>query len=474
MNNVEEKALGCLNVNEAALISLAKDIWEHPQLGLHESYASELIIDQLEEAGFSIEQGVAQMPTAFVASWGQGKPIIGILGEYDALPGLSQKISAQKDPIEEGGPGHGCGHNLLGGASLGAAIAAKKAMEKDSIPGTLRYYGCPAEETLVGKVFMARDGVFDDLDAAITWHPMYANTTWSCSCTAMNSFKFNFHGISAHAAAAPEAARSALDGVVLTDVGINYLREHIIQEARIHCVVTNGGLAPNVVPAEAQVWYYVRAPRRPQVEEIYQRVLDIAKGAALMTGTTFDVSFIVGCHDYLPNEVITRVMMEKLKLVGAPEYTDDEIAFANQLKASLAPDLVEGALRSFGLTRAEVGDPLCDKILDKVDALAKGKVMAGSTDVGDVSYVTPTGQVTTCCMPLGVPVHSWQSTASTGSSIGFKGMMLAAKTMAFSTLELMARPDILKAARDEFKKATGGKKYTSPLPEGAAPQVDAP
>ncbi|MBL7064759.1 MAG: amidohydrolase [Anaerolineae bacterium] len=463
---LEKTVLNYLDANRDRLARLAKDIWDHPEVGLQEFYASKLIADVLEKAGFSVNGGVAQMPTAFVASWGEGKPVIGILGEYDALPGLSQKVSATKEPIEEGAPGHGCGHNLFGVASLGAALAVKEAMEESTIKGTIRYYGCPAEETMIGKIFMARAGVFDDLDAAIGWHPFYANTVWSCSSLAMNSFKVNFHGVAAHASAAPEAGRSALDGVQLMDVGVNYLREHIVEKARIHCVITKGGEAPNVVPPFAQVWYYVRAPLREQVEGIYSRMLDIAKGAALMTGTTFEVDFLTGGYDMLPNDRLGELLLEKLKQVGPPQFTDEEKDFAKQLQATLPPDAVENILRSYGLTREEVGDPLCDRIVDPFD---KGEVLPASTDVSDVSYITPTAQVTTCCQALGTPVHSWQNVAFAGSSIGFKGMMLAAKAMALAALDLETKPDILKAARDEFEKKTEGKKYVSPLPEGTVP-----
>jgi len=463
---LEKTVLNYLDANRDRLARLAKDIWDHPEVGLQEFYASRLIVDVLEKAGFSVNGGVAQMPTAFVASWGEGKPVIGILGEYDALPGLSQKVSATKEPIEEGAPGHGCGHNLFGVASLGAALAVKEAMEESTIKGTIRYYGCPAEETMIGKIFMARARVFDDLDAAIGWHPFYANTVWSCSSLAMNSFKVNFHGVAAHASAAPEAGRSALDGVQLMDIGVNYLREHIVEKARIHCVITNGGEAPNVVPPFAQVWYYVRAPLREQVEGIYSRMLDIAKGAALMTGTTFEVDFLTGGYDMLPNDRLGELLLEKLKQVGPPQFTDEEKDFAKQLQATLPPGAVENILRSYGLTREGVGDPLCDRIVDPFD---KGEVLPASTDVSDVSYITPTAQVTTCCQALGTPVHSWQNVAFAGSSIGFKGMMLAAKAMALAALDLETKPDILKAARDEFEKKTEGKKYVSPLPEGTVP-----
>jgi len=466
---IEDQVLKYLSGSQDRLIELARNIWDNPEVGLQEFYASEVIASELEKAGFGVKKGVGQMPTAFVASWGEGEPIIGILGEYDALPGLSQKVFAEKEPIVDGGPGHGCGHNLLGVASLGAAIAVKEAMGKNNIKGTVRYYGCPAEEILVGKVLMARDGVFDDLDAAITWHPWYTNSIWWSSSNALNSFKVNFHGVEAHAAEAPEAGRSALDAVVLTDVGINYLREHIIPEARIHGVITSGGSVPNVVPSYAQVWYFVRAPLREQVEEIYQRVLDRIKGATLMTGTASDLEFLTGCYNYLPNDVIGEVMLEKMKRVGPPKFSDEDKTFAKQLIATLSPGELEKSLRYFGLTSTEAED-LCEKVFDQVGGInIKGGVMTGSTDVGDVSQITPTGQITTACMPLGVVAHSWQNTASVGSGIGFKGMMLAAKVMALTALDLMTKPDLLKAAQDEFEKAIGGKKYKSPLPEGAVP-----
>lgn len=463
---IEDHVLKYLSGSQDRLIKLARNIWDNPEPALQEFYASDLIASELEKAGFGVKKGVGQMPTAFVASWGEGEPIIAILGEYDALPSLSQKVSAEKEPIVEGGPGHGCGHNLLGVASLGATLAVKEAMKENNIKGTIRYYGCPAEETLVGKIFMARDGVFDDLDAAIAWHPWYTNSVWWSSSNALNSFKVNFHGVAAHAAEAPEAGRSALDGVLLTDVGINYLREHTIPEARMHGVITNGGSVPNVVPSYAQAWYFVRAPRRDQVEEIYQRVLDIIKGATLMTGTTSDLEFLTGCYNYLPNDVIGEIMLEKMKRVGPPpKFSDEDKTFAKQLIATLSPGELEKSLRYFRLTREEAGD-LCDKVFDQVGGMnIKGGIMAGSTDVGDVSQITPTGQITTACMPLGVAAHSWQNTASAGSGIGFKGMMFAAKVMAFTALDLMTKPDLLKAAQDEFEKAIGGKEYTSPLPD---------
>ncbi len=470
---LDDIALEYVKKNERQFCDLSKDIWEHPELGLHETYAAGLLADALEKANFTIEKNIGGMPTAFTATWGEGRPIIGVLGEYDALPGLSQKASSIKEPMETGGPGHGCGHNQLGVGAMAAAMTANATMEKEGIKGTIVYYGCPAEETLVGKVFMARAGVFDDLDAAITWHPMTVNTTWEGGATALNSFKLNFYGRSAHAGVSPEAGRSALDGVVLTDVGVNYLREHVASTTRIHCVITKGGEAPNVVPDYAQVWYYVRAPRRDQVEEVYARLLDIAKGAALMSGTRVETEFITGCYDFLSNDILAQMLMEKMKQVGPPQYTEEEKVFASELVESVDPTIVENQLQSFKLSREEVGFPLCDKILEEVGGLGKNDKEGGSTDVGDVSYCVPTAQLCTACSPVGIPGHSWQYAASQGTSIGLKGMLFAAKALSLSLLELIQNPEVLKAAREEFIQATGGKKYVSPLPDGLEPPLGA-
>ena len=470
--SAKEVILSYLENQDEKLSWVAREIWDHPEIGLQETFASKLLATELAEAGFSIKRGVGQMPTAFVASWGEGKPIIGILGEYDALPGLSQKLTAVKDPVQNGGPGHGCGHNLFGTASMGAAIALKEAMQAHNIPGTIRFYGCPAEETLVGKTFMAKDGVFDDLDAAIAWHPGSTNMVWHGSSLAMNSFKVNFHGVAAHGAGAPHLGRSALDGVMLMDVGVNYLREHIIQEARIHCVVTSGGQAPNVVPPYAQVWYFVRAPRRDQVDEIYARVLDIAKGAALMSGTTYDIEFITGCYDLLPNSVMSDLLLAKLQEVGGMTFTPQEIAFAEQLQGTFPAGAVQmeqymlGKMVASGVDPADYASALPTAVLPHA---ANPPVLPGSTEVGDVSWITPTGQITTCCWPVGTPPHSWQTTASSGSSIGAKGMLLSAKAMGLAALDLMTQPELLATAQAEFAKATAGKPYVSPVPDGAVP-----
>ena len=469
----DQTMIDYLNENYDYFSAQARAIWENPEIGLQEKYASKLIADELEANGFAIEWGAGQMETAFVASWGEGKPIIGILGEYDALPSLSQDATPERNELVAGGPGHGCGHNLYGVGAAGAALAMQKAMQENGTAGTIRYYGCPAEETLTGKTYMARDGVFDDLDASITWHPGYANTVWSNgSSLAMNSFKVHFHGVAAHGAAAPHLGKSALDGAMLMDIGVNYLREHIEQDSRIHSVIQNGGEAPNVVPPEATIWYYVRAPKREQVEAIYARMLDCAKGAALMSGTTYDVEFMTGCYELLPNGVISNIMLDKMEALGGIEFSHDEMAFALDLQSSLDEEMIAINRRQVlnnaaeGTTAEDIGDVLCEGVIRPSDEF---RIMHGSTEVGDVSQIAPTGNLLTCCHPLGSPGHSWQITASSGHGIGFKGMDYAAKAMALTGFELMTNPDALKSAQDEFQQSTGGKKYVTPLPEDAVP-----
>ncbi len=470
--SAKEIILDYINDQDEKMTYIAKEIWNHPQVALQETFACKMLAKELEDDGFAIEWGAGHMPTAFVATWGEGSPTIGILGEYDALPGLSQTVSTTKTPIEQGGPGHGCGHNLYGTACMGSVMALKRAMEAEGIKGTLRFYGCPAEETLVGKTFMARDGVFDDLDAAISWHPGGTNIVWNGSSLALNSFKVNFHGVAAHAGGAPHLGRSALDGVVLMDVGVNYLREHVMQEARIHSVVTSGGQAPNVVPAYAQVWYFVRAPHRDQVDEIYGRMLEIAQGAALMSGTTHDVEFVTGCYDVLPNSVMSDLLLEKMQEADGIQFTDQERTFAKELQATFPSGSVSRAFdwaqrsANGGIADHDVNNPLWEQVLPHSST---PPLMGGSTEVGDVSWITPTGQLTTCCWPLGTPGHSWQTVVSSGSTIGAKGMIFAAKGMALAGYDLFTKPDLLTAAKAEFEKAKKGKSYVSPLPEGTMP-----
>lgn len=361
----------------------------------------------------------------------------------------------------KGGAGHGCGHNLLGVGSLAAAAALKREIEAGRLAGTVRYFGCPAEETLIGKVFMAKHGLYDDLDAAITWHPMWMNTAWGGTSLAMNSVRFAFYGRTAHAAAAPHMGVSALDAVELMNTGVNFLREHVVQEARIHYVITKGGGEPNVVPAAAEVWYYIRAPKRQDVEEIYQRILKIAEGACLMTGATMETRFQTGVYEYLPNAVLTDLLEESLRRVGGPKFTEEEMAFARAIEQSYAPGQKASVLRAGNVPPEYWGLTLHQEIAPVFD---KGRILPGSTEVGDVSWITPTGQMTAASWVAGTAAHSWQATATCGMGIGHKSMLVAAKAMALAGYELLTRPDLLARAKEAFRKDTGGKPYVSPLP----------
>lgn len=453
------------------LTGISDAIWDYSELGFKEFKSAKLQAGYLEVNGFHVEMGVAGIPTAFVAEWGQGKPYIGYLGEYDALAGVSQEVSTSRQPRVPGGPGHGCGHNLLGTGALGAALGLKHAMGTMKLPGTIRYYGCPAEELLAGKVYMARVGLFSDLDVAITWHPGAMNTVRLAGGTAMNSVKFSYHGKTAHAAGDPHNGRSALDAVELLNISANYLREHVISQARIHYVITNGGNQPNVVPAEAEVWYYVRAPHRYQVEEIYDRLVDAAKGAALMTGTTFDINFLTGCYEVLLNETLADVMWDCLQKVGPPEFSPEEMEFAQKFRETFDKNAITELINN--PEYQDVPD-LCKSPLNTslVSPRGKGRFGGGSTDVGDVSWIVPTVQMSAATVPLACPGHSWQNCALSGSTIGHKGMIVAAKTMALCGFELVQNPELIKKAKIEFDKLTKESPYKSPLPEGTEVPLD--
>jgi aminobenzoyl-glutamate utilization protein B len=462
-----QKGLRWIDEKAAELSALSKTIWNYAEVGLREEKSAAALAEYLEKEGFSLNKGVGNMPSAFVASFGEGKPILGFLGEYDSLAGLSQKISPTREEVVPGGPGHGCGHNLLGVGSLGAAVALKKEIEGGRVKGTVRFYACPAEETLIGKVFMAKAGVFNDLDAAITWHPWVYNGIWGSRHLAMNSVRFAFHGRTAHAASAPHMGISALDAVELMNVGVNFLREHVIQEARIHYVITNGGGQPNVVPAQAEAWYYVRAPHRYQVEEIYPRILKIAEGASLMTGARLEIKFQVGCYNYLPNRVMSDLLFDCFRRVGAPQFSPEDIAFAKAIEQSFGPGHKLSVLTANNIPAEYADLTLHQEVAPIFDW---GKPMPGSTDVGDVSWITPTAQLTGATWVMGTAAHSWQATAASGMGIGQKAMIAVSKAMAVGGYELMTNPDLLRKAKETFAKDTDGKPYVSPLP----PEMKAP
>ena len=466
----KEKALDWIIKNDSRLIEISDRIWNFAEVGLQEFQSAAILADELEKEGFLVEREVAGMPTAFVATWGTGKPVIGIMGEYDALAGLSQKVKPTKESIEQGKPGHGCGHNIIGTAGLGAAIAVKAALETTGKAGTIKYFGCPAEETMVGKIFMVRDGLFDGLDATLESHPSAIHGILDGNYLAMNSVKFTFYGVSAHAAANPDQGRSALDAVELMNTGVNYLREHVNQEARIHYVITDGGGQPNVVPPRAQSWYYIRAPKRNQVEHIYERILNIAKGAALMTETTHDVEFLTGCYEALPNIALNDLIEQNMKTIGPPQHTKEEKKFAKKLSKSISPEMKKDALMNFKLDNWH---EKMDVDLDRdIIRLPSDILFSGSTDVADVSWVTPTSHFFISSNVLGAPGHSWQVVVTSGMSIGHKSMLYGAKVMAATAMDLMNSPEELAKVKDEFTTATRGFTFKSALPPDLKPPLD--
>ncbi len=433
-----DQVMDQLSAKENYYGEIALKIWEYAELGYQEYQSASLLEQTLEKEGFSIESGVADIPTAFVASYGSGKPIIGILGEYDALPGLSQDALPEKKSLGAAA-GHACGHHLFGAGSAAAAIAVKEWMEKTGQQGTIRFYGCPAEEGGSGKVYMARAGLFKDVDIVIHWHPSSYNTANASSSLANISGKFRFHGISAHAAGAPEKGRSALDGVEAMNYMVNLMREHVPSDTRIHYVITDGGKAPNVVPDFAEVYYYARSPRRSDLVDIWNWIVKASEGAALGTGTKVDHEIIGGVHEILPIESLARVAHANLVKVGGVVYDDEENKFAKKI----AETLTTGS-----------NDPL-PKPYEIEPFAVKMRKGGGSTDVGDISWVVPTVGLRTATWVTNTPAHSWQAIAAGGMSIGKKGMMVAAKTMTLTAIDLFKNQDLIKSAWEEFENKRG-------------------
>lgn len=476
MNANATTALRWIDDHRDALIAMADDIWGYAELALHEERSAARLAEALRAEGFRVETGAGGMPTAFVAERGSGRPgvsgrpVIGFLGEYDALGGVSQKVSPVREPVVEGGAGHGCGHNLLGVGALAAAVALTRELAARKLPGTVRFYGCPAEENLSGKAFMARDGVFDDCDACLTWHPGALNRVSTNSSLANNAANITFRGHSAHAAGDPFNGRSALDAVQLMNMGVEFLREHMPPKARVHYVITNGGNQPNVVPAIARVWYLVRAPERDQVDELYQRVLDCAEGAAKMTGTTYEVELLKAIWNVLNNRTLEDVLDEALRRVGPPAFTAADLEFARRITESFRPDQKASYLSRQELSPEDLktlrGQVLNDTIIARPTTL---KDPSGSTDVGDVSWCAPTAQFGVACQAVATPGHSWQYAAQAGMGIGHAGLLTAAKVLAEAGFELMTNPEALAKARAEFQELTGGRQYRSAMPPGQEP-----
>jgi aminobenzoyl-glutamate utilization protein B len=437
--------------------TISDAIWNYAELGMQEFKSSAILIKTLEEEGFNVEKNVAGMPTCFVATWGNGKPVIGILGEFDALPMLSQKaLSPLQIPVVTGAPGHGCGHNMMGTAGIAAAIAVKKSIEQNKLQGTIKFFGSPAEETLISRPYMVRAGVFKDVDAVIDNHTSTEfSTSYGVNGNAVMSVVFSFKGKTAHAAVAPWTGRSALDGVELMDVAANYLREHLFYTYRLHYVITEGGEAPNVVPDKASVWYYIRNTDE-QLDEMYQRVLDCARGAAIASGTTLDtVTVLTAVHQRHSNKGMAEAIQKNIELVGMPHWTEKEQAFAKSLQKELG--------------EKETGYSLKVKPLPKPP---EEQVGGGSSDVGEVTLIAPTA---TLNFPGGVPgeiAHHWSTVASGYGSAPWKGLNAGAKVMAATALDLITRPKLLNAITKEFKEYSLDHPYKSFLPEDAKPPLN--
>jgi aminobenzoyl-glutamate utilization protein B len=448
-----DKVLQALDAKATTYGIIAQEIWGHAEMGYQEVQSSALLQKTLQDEGFSIKTGVAGIPTAFIAEYGSGSPVIAILGEYDALPGLSQEaVPMQKSAGKAAG--HACGHHLFGTASTAAAIAVKDWMTANKGKGTIRFYGCPAEEGGSGKVYMVRAGLFNDVDVAVHWHPNDTNSASVDAALANKSAKFRFYGVSAHAAGAPDKGRSALDGVEAMDMMVNMMREHIPMEARIHYVITDGGKAPNVVPNFAEVYYYVRHYSRDVVIGIFDRIEKAAEGAALGTGTTMDYEIIGGTHELLPNLTLQEVMYNNLSKVGGITYTAEEKVFADEIAISL------------GYKEADVA------AAQSVQPYETSTQASGSTDVGDVSFTIPTVGLSAATWVPGTPAHSWQAVAAGGTSIGEKGMMVAAKTLALTAIELFKDASLVAKAKEEFLERRGADFHYIPLLGDRTPALD--
>jgi aminobenzoyl-glutamate utilization protein B len=433
---------------------VAQQIWGFAEVGYQETKSAALLKDELRAAGFTITENIGNIPTAFSAHAGQGRPVIGILGEYDALPGLQQEAVPVKQPARSTKPGHGCGHNLFGTASAAAAIAVKEWLTEKKLAGTVRFYGCPAEEGGGGKIYMARAGAFNDCDVVLHWHPGTENRASTRTNLANMTGKFRFRGQAAHASGAPEKGRSALDGVMLFTHAIELLREHVPQTTRMHYVITNGGDAPNVVPAFAEVYLYLRSPDITTIDNVWPRILKCAEAGALGTETKYDLELINSAYSILPNDELTKLIERNLQVAGGVRYTPEEQAFAQALQKTFLADKppdIGGAAK-----------------IDKIDS----GINYGSTDVGDVSWVVPTAGFSTATFVPGTPGHSWQSTACAGMSIGHKGMLVAAKTLTLSALDLYTDSKQLAAARKNFAERKAGQEYRSRLPATQKPPLD--
>ncbi len=475
MNDYQKNAIKYIDENAGIFTGVSDAVWAKPELSLKEFESAKLYCDTLRKYGFEVTEGLAGVATAFCGRYGSGRPVIGILGEFDALSGLSQAAGcAEHKPLVEGAPGHGCGHNMLGAGALGAAFAVKDYLEKSGKPGTVIFYGCPGEEGGAGKAFMAREGLWKELDCALTWHPSDVNEVVTGTNNSSIQVLYRFHGVSAHAAGDPENGRSALDAVELMNTGVQYLREHMTSDCRVHYAITDaGGVSPNVVQSEASVLYMVRANKVRDSVKLLARVDKIAQGAALMTETSFDRQFIDGTAELVPNYTLEELLYRIFNEVGLPEYTAGERQLAEELRKTydvpVAPGIAAGFDADIAADVAErtngLSDALCGFIMPEYHSTG---FVAGSTDVGDVSWQTPAAQVHCVTFPFGAAGHSWQNVSSGGTSLGHKGLINAAKIIACAAIELMNDPDTLQKARDEFARRTKSG-YVCPIEPDAVP-----
>ena len=443
--------------HSAQYIDISKQIWTFAELGYHEEKSSSLLQQNLKAAGFTLQSAVANEPTGFVASFGQGKPVIAIMGEFDALPGLSQSSVPDRSPVVTGAPGHGCGHNLLGSGAALAAVAVKEYMEANHVAGTLRYYGTPAEEGGSGKIYMIRAGLFHDVDVVLHWHPSNANGITNGGALAVVSARFTFHGVTAHAAMAPDRGRSALDAIMLMGNGIEFMREHIPSNARVHYIITNGGAAPNIVPDTATMELMARSPTLPALDAVWKRILKIADGAAMMTETTVETRIQSSDANIIGNDALAKLAQKNLEEVGGFRYTPEEIKFAEELQKTLPPE-----------SAGNLEGPSHVMPLRPVDPNAP----SASTDAGDVSWNVPTIGFGAATFVPGVGAHTWQATACAGMSIGQRGMVVAAKALALTAEDLFSDPKLVSAARADFDQRLKGKVYSSQIPENQKAPLD--
>ena len=461
-----------------AYTAMSDRIWGFAEPRFQEYDSSRLQQEYLKARGFSIRADLAGEETAFIAEYGSGKPVLAFLGEFDALSSLEQEAdSTERRPVPGKTNGHGCGHHLLGTAAVAAADALKTDMESHGLLGTIRYYGCPAEENAGGKAYLVRDGFFNDCDAAITWHPSTTNKTMMAD-KYLSNFRvfFTFHGISSHAAGAPELGRAALDAVEIMDIGVNYMREHMIDEARVHGAITNpGGIAPNVIPSEAQILYAIRAPKVTQVKKLYERMCDIARGAALITGTTVDIKQVAAYSNVIENDTLEDIMYENMRHFVPIGYTEEELAYARRFQEVITELDKEGLKDLISILsgrdkekkRQMEESPMLDFALERHVSFGGG----GSTDVGDVSWVVPTGKVDINCYAAGTALHSWQAVAQGKAPAAHKGMLTAAKIMACTGAELLEKPELLERIKEDWLEKLDGETYPDPLPKDVKPEI---